>query len=142
MKVVKAKNTDLENVVELDKEMIGTDRRKEEIRDAINQNRCLLVSEEDELAGFLIYHTSFFECCFISLMMIKPSFQRRGLASALLSHMVDASPTEKLFSSTNQSNDAMHKVFEVNGFTKSGLVDNLDEGDPEIIYFSEKRSSD
>jgi RimJ/RimL family protein N-acetyltransferase len=53
--------------------------------------------------------------------------------------MTEISPTEKLFSSTNQSNDAMHKVYEANGFTKSGLIDNLDEGDPEIIYFIEKR---
>jgi ribosomal protein S18 acetylase RimI-like enzyme len=103
MKIVKAKNTDLENIVLLDKEMIGTDRRKVEIEEAIGQSRCLLVFEESELAGFLIYHTSFFECCFISLI-IKPSFQRRGIASALLSHMADISPTEKLFSSTNQSN--------------------------------------
>jgi ribosomal protein S18 acetylase RimI-like enzyme len=139
MKIVKAKNTDLENIVLLDKEMIGTDRRKVEIEEAIGQSRCLLVFEESELAGFLIYHTSFFECCFISLIMIKASFQRRGIASALLSHMADISPTEKLFSSTNQSNDAMHKVFEANGFAKSGFIDNLDEGDPEIIYFIEKR---
>lgn len=139
MKIVKAEKTDLENIVLLDKEMIGTDRRKEEIGEAVAQSRCLLVFQESELAGFLIYHTSFFECCFISLIMIKPSFQRRGLASSLLKHMADISPTEKLFSSTNQSNDAMHMVFQTNGFTKSGFIDNLDEGDPEIIYFTEKR---
>jgi ribosomal protein S18 acetylase RimI-like enzyme len=139
MRIVKAENTNLENIVLLDKEMIGSDRRKEEIREAVELSRCLLVFEESELAGFLIYHTSFFDCCFVSLIMIRPSFQRRGLASALLLHMAEISPTEKLFSSTNQSNDAMHKVFRTNGFTKSGFIDNLDEGDPEIIYFTEKR---
>ncbi|WP_226535732.1 GNAT family N-acetyltransferase [Fictibacillus halophilus] len=139
MKIVKAKNTNLENIVTIDKEMIGTDRRKEEIGEAVEQDRCLLVFDDSELAGFLIYHTSFFDCCFVSLIMIWPSFQRRGHASALLSHMTEISPTEKLFSSTNQSNDAMHKVFEASGFTKSGFIDNLDEGDPEIIYFIEKR---
>jgi ribosomal protein S18 acetylase RimI-like enzyme len=139
MKIVKAEQTDLENIILLDKEMIGTDRRKEEIGEAVAQSRCLLVYKESELAGFLIYHTSFFECCFISLIMIKPSFQRRGLAGVLLLHMTENSPTEKLFSSTNQSNDAMHKVFQTNGFTKSGFIDNLDEGDPEVIYFTEKR---
>lgn len=139
MKIVKAEKTDLENIVALDKEMIGSDRRKKEIGEAVVQRRCLVVFEDSELAGFLIYHTSFFECSFISLIMIKPSFQRRGLASALLLHMADISPTEKLFSSTNQSNDTMHKVFQTNGFTKSGFIENLDEGDPEIIYIKEKR---
>ncbi|WP_077359665.1 GNAT family N-acetyltransferase [Fictibacillus arsenicus] len=129
----------MENIVLLDKEMIGTDRRKEEIGEAVVQRRCLLVFQESELAGFLIYHIFFFECCFISLIMIKPFFQRRVLAGALLKHMADISPTEKLFSSTNQSNDAMHNVFQTSGFTKSCFIDNLDEGDPEVIYFTEKR---
>jgi ribosomal protein S18 acetylase RimI-like enzyme len=139
MKVVSAAKSDFENVLALDIEMIGTDRRKEEIGDAIEQNKCLLVYHESDLAGFLIYQTHFFDCCFITLIMIKPSCRRRGLASALLSYMTEASPTEKLFSSTNQSNEAMQKVFEINGFTRSGFINNLDEGDPELIYFIQKR---
>jgi ribosomal protein S18 acetylase RimI-like enzyme len=142
MKVVRAARSDFENVVALDKEMIGTDRRKAQIREAIEQNRCLLVYQEIDLAGFLIYHTHFFDCCFISLIMIKPSCQRKGLASSLLSYMTEASPTEKLFSSTNQSNEAMQKLFEIKGFARSGFIDNLDEGDPELIYFIEKRSAE
>ncbi|MFD1358789.1 hypothetical protein ACFQ4X_12800 [Fictibacillus halophilus] len=51
MKILKAENTDLENIVLLDKEMIGTDRRKEEIGEAVDQSRCLLVFEGSELAG-------------------------------------------------------------------------------------------
>jgi hypothetical protein len=45
VKILKATNTDLENIVSLDKEMIGTDRRKEEIGEAIDQSKCLLVFE-------------------------------------------------------------------------------------------------
>jgi len=29
----------------------------------------------------------------------------------------------------------MQKVFKANGFKQSGFIENLDEGDPEIIYF-------
>ena len=45
------------------------------------------------------------------------------------------SPTKKIFSSTNQSNKRMQEVFKANGFIQSGFVENLDDGDPEIIYF-------
>ena len=42
---------------------------------------------------------------------------------------------DKLFTSTNQSNTQMQALCETLGYVKSGWVDNLDEGDPEIIYF-------
>jgi hypothetical protein len=32
----------------------------------------------------------------------------------------------------------MQKVFHANGFIQSGIVENLDEGDPEIIYCNSK----
>jgi len=45
--------------------------------------------------------------------------------------------TAKVFSSTNQSNRRMHQLFHNLGFVKSGFIDNLDEGDPEIIYMKQ-----
>jgi GNAT superfamily N-acetyltransferase len=135
MKIVWADEHNLKQVIALDAEMTGSDRRIEEIKSAVNENRCLVVFLESQLAGFLIYHSHFFYCCFISLLMIKPVLQRKGFASALLEYMEQHSPTEKLFSSTNQSNTAMQKVFQANGFIKSGNIDNLDEGDPEIVYY-------
>jgi hypothetical protein len=32
----------------------------------------------------------------------------------------------------------MQEVFKVNGFIESGFIENLDEDDPEIIYFRSK----
>jgi ribosomal protein S18 acetylase RimI-like enzyme len=135
MEIHNAKKHDLYKIIELDKKMIGSDHRKGEINQAINEDRCLILYQEDEIAGFLIYHTYFFDCCFISLIMVDPAFQRKGVASSLLTHMSKISPTNKLFSSTNESNESMKKAFLKNHFKKSGIVENLDEGDPEIIYF-------
>ncbi|MBN3554400.1 GNAT family N-acetyltransferase [Fictibacillus nanhaiensis] len=135
MEIQNAKKHHLHKIIELDKKMIGSDHRKEEIHQAIKEERCLILYEEEEVAAFLIYHTHFFDCCFISLIMVDPAHQRKGLASSLLTHMSKISPTNKLFSSTNESNESMKKVFIKNHFKKSGFVNNLDEGDPEIIYF-------
>ncbi|ANC78401.1 acetyltransferase [Fictibacillus phosphorivorans] len=135
MEIQNAKKHHLHKIIELDKKMIGSDHRKDEIHQAIKEERCLILYEEEEVAAFLIYHTHFFDCCFISLIMVDPAHQRKGLASSLLTHMSKISPTNKLFSSTNESNESMKKVFIKNHFKKSGFVDNLDEGDPEIIYF-------
>ena len=42
----------------------------------------------------------------------------------------------RFFSSTNESNESMQKVFNANGFIRSGIVENLDEADPEIIFYT------
>lgn len=55
-----------------------------------------------------------------------------------MDEMVKSSAKEKVFSSTNQSNADMHKVFLSNGFIESGIVENLDDGDPEVIYFKKR----
>jgi hypothetical protein len=40
-----------------------------------------------------------------------------------------------LFSSANLSNVAAQRLFVRAGFIESGRVENLDPGDPEVIYF-------
>ena len=48
-------------------------------------------------------------------------------------------PSDDLFTSTNQSNIPAQRLFEKLGYTKTGIIENLDEGDPEIFYFKRLR---
>ncbi len=130
---------DLEEVVNIDSEVIGNDSRRDYINKAIDDARCIGVKYENAIMGFLIFDTHFFDCSFISLIIVKPSERRKGYATSLIQHFINISPTKKIFSSTNQSNKQMHEVFKKNGFIQSGYVDNLDEGDPESIYFRNKK---
>jgi len=43
--------------------------------------------------------------------------------------------TKKLFTSTNLSNLPMHALLEKVGYKLSGVIDNLDPDDPEVVYF-------
>ncbi len=72
---------------------------------------------------------------FIDLLIVHPDQRRKGAATALIEHIVTTCPGDKLFTSTNQSNAPMQALCERLGFVKSGWIDNLDPGDPEIIYF-------
>ncbi|KMM37950.1 GNAT family N-acetyltransferase [Guptibacillus hwajinpoensis] len=134
--VVKANITDLDKILQVDSEVIGNTGRRNFIRNAIERRNCIVVQEENNIVGFLIYDTNFFDCSFISLVIVSPSKRRKGYASLLMEYMLNNSPTVKVFSSTNCSNVRMQKVFEANGFIQSGNIENLDEGDPEIIYFN------
>jgi hypothetical protein len=136
--VVKATLEDLDKMVNIDYEVIGNTNRRDYIENAIELGHCIIVKNEGDIEGFLIYDFNFFECSFISLIIVSPSKRRNGNASLLIDYMMSISPTTKVFSSTNRSNSSMQKVFHANGFTESGIVENLDEGDPEIIYFKSK----
>lgn len=47
----------------------------------------------------------------------------------------EISQSKKVFSPTNQSNENMQKLSISIEYVKSGYVGNLDEGNPEIIFF-------
>jgi ribosomal protein S18 acetylase RimI-like enzyme len=136
--VVEANIEDLDKIVNIDSQVIGNTSRRDYIENAIELGHCIITKNKEDIEGFLIYDTNFFECSFISLIIVSPSKRRKGYASLLMDYMMKISPTMKVFSSTNRSNISMQKVFHANGFIQSGIVENLDEGNPEIIYFKSK----
>ncbi|KAB2457871.1 GNAT family N-acetyltransferase [Bacillus sp. CH126_4D] len=136
--VTKALIDDLDAIIHIDIDVIGDDSRRSYIQHTINEGRCVIVKEDNSISGFLTYDTNFFGCTFLSLIIVSPTKRRRGYASSLISYMLSHSPTQKIFSSTNESNESMQKVFNANGFIRSGMIENLDEGDPEMIFYTKK----
>ncbi len=67
--------------------------------------------------------------------MVAPEFRRQGLGEAIIRHFRSTLTQPKLFSSTNMSNKPMQELFAKLGFRWSGYIENLDEGDPEIIFY-------
>ena len=128
----------LDDIANIDEEVIGHNRRHEYIKKAIEDERCIVAYDKNLIVGFLLFDTHFFDCSFISLIIVKPTERRKGYATALIDHFINISPTRKIFSSTNKSNKRMQEVFKVNSFIESGCIENLDEGDPEIIYYRSK----
>ena len=47
--------------------------------------------------------------------------------------------TPKLFTSTNQSNQPMQQLLGALGYIPSGIIHNLDSGDPELVYMLDLR---
>ncbi|ALC91634.1 acetyltransferase [Bacillus sp. FJAT-18017] len=128
----------LDEIMKIDEEVIGNNSRREYILKAIEEERCIVANDNNLIVGFLIYDTHFFDCSFISLIIVRHTERRKGYATSLIKCFINNSPTKKIFSSTNKSNQTMQKVFKANGFIQSGFIENLDEGDPEIIYFKSK----
>ncbi|MEK4935016.1 MULTISPECIES: GNAT family N-acetyltransferase [Bacillus] len=136
--VAKASIDDLDSIVHIDIDVIGDASRRNYIKHAIDEGKCIIAKEDNSISGFLTYDTNFFGCTFLSLIIVSPTKRRQGHASSLISYMLSNSPTQKIFSSTNESNESMQKVFSANGFVRSGIIENLDEGDPELIFHIKK----
>ncbi|PGL68951.1 GNAT family N-acetyltransferase [Bacillus sp. AFS055030] len=124
---------DCESIVILDSQIIDSRIREHLIKSSIEENRCLVCEINKRIVGFLIYHKFFFGHLFIDLIIVSLEMRRLGIAKNLMKY-VEFYSERKLFSSTNKSNIKMQKVFQSLGYIKSGFIDHLDEGDPEIIY--------
>ncbi|MGG0150528.1 N-acetyltransferase family protein [Bacillus mycoides] len=136
--VAKASIDDLDSILHIDVDVIGDDSRRDYIKHAIDEGTCIIAKEDNSISGFLTYDTNFFGYTFLSLIIVSPTKRRQGHASSLISYMLRHSPTQKIFSSTNESNTNMQKVFKANGFMRSGMIENLDEDDPELIFHAKK----
>jgi len=95
----------------------------------------LLAESGARVRGFVVLEHGLFGHGFIPLLGVAPDARRQGLALRLLGAAEAACRTAKLFTSSNASNAAARALFERAGFVRSGTIENLDAGDPELVYF-------
>ena len=107
--------------------------RADEVRRAVEDSRCLVAEIAGELVGFCV-SGRFFGFDFLELLLVEVAHRRRGVGTALIEEWEETAHTVKLFTSTNESNVPMQRLCERLGYIRSGLIENLDEGDPEVIY--------
>jgi GNAT superfamily N-acetyltransferase len=98
------------------------------------EGRLIVAEREGDIVGYAV-HGAFFESDFLELVIVHPSHRRQGIATALVHAVEGRSRRGKLFTSTNRSNAPMQRLCETLGFERSGVVENLDEGDPELFYY-------
>ncbi len=122
------------SITEIDSSASKDSRRLQLVADAINNQECLVAEQGSIVAGFAMFSRCFFDNMFLKLMVVREECRRRGIATALISHIQRISPTTKLFTSTNRSNRIAQELFLRCGFEESGFIDNLDNNDPEIVY--------
>jgi ribosomal protein S18 acetylase RimI-like enzyme len=95
----------------------------------------VFVAYGDGLAvGYAIAAVRFFDRGFVWMLAVDPAHRRRGVATALMRTAEVWCPSDRLFTSTNQSNAPARRLYESLGYLESGTVENLDPGDPEVFY--------
>lgn len=135
MQIDVAQKSDIEEMVALHVLLSGSSHRRHLITETVKQHHGYVARQENQVVGILLMHQHFFELPFIELLMVHPSFRRQGIGTALMQHIETISTPGKLFTSTNLSNEPMQRLCERLGYIRSGIIEHLDEDDPELFYF-------
>lgn len=132
-----ATTDDLAAILAVDRDH-GVPPRAEWLRRRIDRGECMLAlvphEEGGELGGFLVDDDAFFDRTFIRLVVVSKKHRRHGIANALVADAEARARTPTVFSSSNRSNTAMHALLRKRGWVESGIIEGLDELDPEIVF--------
>ena len=111
------------------------EERRRFIKKSVASGTCFVALRGDEIIGYGVLNYSFYDNGCIDMLYIDSKHRRCGAGTSLLRNMESICQTPKLFTSTNLSNLPMQSLLAKSGYVLSGVIHNLDEGDPEIVYF-------
>jgi GNAT superfamily N-acetyltransferase len=119
---------------EIDPRVANDLHRRDVIDSAIASRQCLVAERLGHPAGYGIFSRSFYERDFVDLLFVSEEARRSGIGTALLRAIEQNCDSDKLFTSTNESNAPMRALLARCGYAQSGRIENLDPGDPELVF--------
>ena len=135
MHIRPARSVDVDALKNLDEVARDEPSRQVYIDQAVESKQCFVALDDAEPVGYAVLSYQFYNNGWVDMLYVDRDSRRRGIGGALLAHLAHNCLTAKLFTSTNQSNKAMQALLEKAGFESSGVIYNLDVGDPELVYF-------
>jgi GNAT superfamily N-acetyltransferase len=127
--------TDTASLADLAATAIGAARVGAFIKSHLERHHLIVAEAGGEVVGLLAYRTDWFQCTFVSLVVVREDFRRRGIAREFFRSVEAVSPTPRIFSSTEETNAAAIRMHTALGFTPSGYVDNLPQGTRELLFY-------
>jgi GNAT superfamily N-acetyltransferase len=108
-------------------------RRREGVARSVVAGTCYIAADT-QIVGYATLDYTFYDNGFVSMLYVHPEHRRRGAGTALMKHLESVCHTAKLFTSTNFSNRPMQSLLAKLGYKLSGVIHDLDENDPELVY--------
>jgi GNAT superfamily N-acetyltransferase len=130
----KAKWRDIGQLVKLDTTAPSDPKRKRAIKSWVAQHQCHAAWSGKDIVGYAALTRNFFHMDFVEMLMVHADHRRKGVGTALLRHLATKAKSNKFWTSTNRSNKPMQRLLKQEGFIRSGIIQNLDPGDPELVF--------
>jgi len=129
-----ATSDDLHAILAIDDYCRTHPERKKAIERWIGSGACYVAIVDGNVVGYAALEYSFYDNGFIAMLTTTTDHRRQGIGTALVRHIESVCMTPKLFTSTNESNKPMQALLAKLGYQPSGIIENLDEGDAELVY--------
>ncbi|MEG0858632.1 MAG: GNAT family N-acetyltransferase [Pseudomonas sp.] len=129
--------SDISCLVRIDPIAEKDSRRRAHIERAVESRECWVACKASDLGvviGYGCLDQSFFGEWFIPLVIVSSDARRSGVGGKIMAHLEQRCSAEKIFTSTNASNMPMRHLLMQRGYQPSGTIENLDPGDPELIF--------
>ena len=129
------RSADAPACAELAAHVVGPDRADALIKSHLDRHQIIVADAEREIVGCIAYRTDWFQCTFVSLVVVREDFRRRGIARELFLAVEAVSLSPRLFSSTEETNAPSIRMHSALGFAPSGYIDNLPQGARELLFY-------
>jgi ribosomal protein S18 acetylase RimI-like enzyme len=127
-------STDIEHILAMDPSAEADPFRRALVLSAVEHRECFVAEENGVLLGYGVMNYGFFHRGFVSLIYVNTAHRRRRIASGLFDQFEERCRSSRIFTSTNLSNLPMQSFLVFRGYVVSGVVQDLDERDPELFY--------
>jgi ribosomal protein S18 acetylase RimI-like enzyme len=125
---------DLAALLALDHIAAASAERRAFVERALAERRAWVISVAGHICGYGVLSHDFFGHSFLEMIYLAAEWRSQGLGPILIRFLETQSRTAAFFTSTNESNRHMQRVLQKMGYERSGIIYNLDPGDPELVY--------
>ena len=129
-----AVSADIEQILRMDSSVQVDQSRRALIQSAVDRGECLVAVNNGILLGYGVMNYAFFDRGFVWLVYVDAAQRRRGVGSRLFDEFERRCRSSRIFTSANLSNLPMQGFLASRGYVLSGMIQDLDEGDPEMFY--------
>jgi GNAT superfamily N-acetyltransferase len=130
----RATRDDQARLGDADPRLASESGRADHVATLLDLGMSWLAEVDGAVAGYALVSRHFYGRTFVDLVVVAEAHRRRGVAGALMAAAEDDHDDDRLFTSTNESNSPMRTLLAGRGYQVSGLIENLDPGDPELVF--------
>ncbi len=125
---------ELARLAAVDPRLSADERHRRHIEELLNAGLSWVAIREDIPLGFAVVTRHFYGFPFVDLLVVAEARRREGVGAALMDRCETAHDADRIFTSTNESNQPMRRLLAKADWQVTGLIENLDPGDPELVF--------
>ncbi len=130
----RAGRSDLPLLLAVDPKLESDPIRARTVAELLDASLSWVAESEGLAVGYAMATTHFFSRPFIDLVVVAEGRRRQGIGTALMAACEAAHDDDRIFTSTNESNGPMRALLVQAGYQVSGVIENLDPDEPELVF--------